>query len=92
MVPSICTRRKVRFRQDRHVPQGAHRKISLASAVADALRRRGIGEPAASLTAEAGIAIFKIAFERWINETSQRDLPQLIRESLHQLKAVTAGT
>jgi hypothetical protein len=26
-----------------------------------------------------------------INETSQRDLPQLIRESLDELKAVTAG-
>jgi AcrR family transcriptional regulator len=64
---------------------------SLASALAGALRRRGIREPAASLTAEAGIAVFKIAFERWINETSQRDLPQLIRESLDELKAVTAG-
>jgi len=64
---------------------------SLASALAGALRRRGISDPAASLSAEAGIAVFKIAFERWINETSQRDLPQLIRESLDELKAVTAG-
>jgi hypothetical protein len=39
---------------------------------------------------EAGIAVFKIAFERWINETSQPDLPRLIRESLGELKAVTA--
>jgi AcrR family transcriptional regulator len=64
---------------------------SLASAMADTLRRRGVTDPAASLTAEAGIAVFKIAFQRWINETSQRDLPQLIRESLDELKAVTAG-
>ncbi len=64
---------------------------SLASALAGALRRRGVTDPAASLTAEAGIAVFKIAFERWINETSQPDLPQLIRESLDELKAVTAG-
>ena len=64
---------------------------SLASALAGALRRRGISDPAASLGAEAGIAVFKVAFERWINETSQRDLPQLIRESLDELKAVTAG-
>ena len=64
---------------------------SLASAMADALRQRGVEDPAASLAAEAGIAVFKIAFERWIHETSQRDLPQLIRESLEQLKAVTAG-
>jgi AcrR family transcriptional regulator len=65
---------------------------SLASALAGALRRRGVGEPAASLAAEAGIAVFKIAFERWIDETSQQDLPQLIRESLDELKAVTAGS
>ena len=47
--------------------------------------------PAASLAAEAGIAVFRIAFERWVNETSQPDLPRLIRESLDELKAVTAG-
>ena len=64
---------------------------SLASALAGALRRRGVTDPAASLAAEAGIAVFRIAFERWINETGQRDLPQLVRESLDELKAVTAG-
>ncbi|MGH2894693.1 MAG: TetR family transcriptional regulator, partial [Solirubrobacteraceae bacterium] len=31
---------------------------SLAAALADALRRRGVTEPAASLSAEAGIAVF----------------------------------
>jgi AcrR family transcriptional regulator len=64
---------------------------SLASALANALRLRGVRDPAASLTAEAGIAVFKVAFERWVNESSQRGLPQLIRESLDELKAVTAG-
>ncbi len=64
---------------------------SLASAMAEVLRRRGVKEPAASLTAEAGIAVFRIAFEHWVNETGQRDLPQHIRESLEELKAVTAG-
>jgi len=64
---------------------------SLASAIADALRQRGVAEPAASLSAEAGIAVFRIAFERWVEETNQRDLPELIRDSLDELKAVTAG-
>jgi AcrR family transcriptional regulator len=64
---------------------------SLASALADTLRRRGVRDPAASLAAEAGIAVFRIAFERWINPTNQHDFPQLIRESLDELKAVTAG-
>ncbi len=63
---------------------------SLASATADTLRRRGVAEPAASLTAEAGIAVFRIAFERWTDGTNQQDLPRLIRESLDELRAVTA--
>src|SRR4051812_41667654 len=54
---------------------------SLAAAIADVLRRRGVTEPAASLAAEAGIAVFRVAFERWIDETNQHDLSALIRES-----------
>ena len=64
---------------------------SLASALAGALRRRGVSEPAASLTAEAGIAVFKIAFGLWVDGDSGPDLPGLIDESLDELKAVTAG-
>jgi AcrR family transcriptional regulator len=64
---------------------------SLAAAIAEALRGRGVKDPAASLTAEAGIAVFRIAFERWVQETNRRDLPQLMRELLEELRAVTAG-
>ena len=64
---------------------------SLASAIADTLRRRGVTEPAASLSAEAGIAVFRIAFERWVDAANQQDLSALIRESLDELKTVTAG-
>src|SRR3954466_12848769 len=35
----------------------------IASALADALRRRGVAESLAKLTAEAGVAVFKVAFE-----------------------------
>lgn len=63
---------------------------TLAAALADALRRRGVPDPAAALTAEAGIAVFKVAFERWIDDDRQ-DLPHHIRESLDELKAVTSG-
>jgi AcrR family transcriptional regulator len=64
---------------------------SLASALADALRRRGVQGTTASLTAEAGIAVFRIAFERWVEEPDQRDLPRLIRESLEELAAAITG-
>ncbi|MBF8187776.1 hypothetical protein ITP53_18955 [Nonomuraea sp. K274] len=55
------------------------------------MRRRGVADSTAGLAAEAGIAVFKIAYERWINDPGQADLPQLIHESLNELKAVTAG-
>jgi AcrR family transcriptional regulator len=64
---------------------------SLASALAATLRQRGIDDPVASLAAEAGIAVFKIGFERWISDTDQ-DLPALIRNSLAELRSVTAGS
>ena len=64
---------------------------SLAAALADALHSRGVADPAASLAAEAGIAVFRIAFARWVTGSGQRDLPHVIRESLDELRAVTAG-
>jgi AcrR family transcriptional regulator len=64
---------------------------ALSAAIADALRRRGVDDPAASLTAEVAIAIFRTAFERWIDHDNHHDFAQLVRESLGQLKALTAA-
>jgi AcrR family transcriptional regulator len=64
---------------------------SLASALAGALRQRGVTDPAASLAAEAAIAVFRIAFERWLDETAGQDLSRVIRDSLDELRALTAG-
>lgn len=65
---------------------------SLAAAVAEALRRRGVGDPASILTAEAGITVFRVAFERWVDPANHHDLKRLIRESLDGLRAaVTAA-
>ena len=61
---------------------------ALASAVAGALRDRGIPEPAASLAAETGAAVFKIAFARWISEPGQPDLPGIIHESMRELSGM----
>ena len=64
---------------------------SLASAMAEALRQRGVAEPSASLSAEAGIAVLKIAFARWIGESNAQDLAQIIRALFVELKTVTAS-
>ncbi|MFS7875986.1 TetR/AcrR family transcriptional regulator [Streptomyces asiaticus] len=63
---------------------------SMSTALADALRRRGVEEPAASLTAEVGVAVFKVGFTRWLTAPDEREMSQLMRESLAGLKAVTA--
>ena len=54
-------------------------------------RRRGVSEPDASLAAEAGVAVFRMAFDRWVSEPADRDLSHVMRESLDQLKALTAA-
>ena len=64
---------------------------SLAGAVAQALRERGVGEPAAILTAEAGMSVFRIAFERWVEPSNDRDMRRLIHESLDQLRALAVA-
>ncbi len=68
------------------------KRAALASAMADALRGRGVPEPAASLAAEVGVIAFKTAFARWVDDPHQQDLARLIRQALDQLKAATAGT
>ena len=60
----------------------------LAGALAAALGRRGLREPDASLAAEVGVALFKVAFESWVRDTSEKELAQVIRETLANLRAV----
>ncbi|MCX0245848.1 TetR/AcrR family transcriptional regulator [Streptomyces drozdowiczii] len=64
---------------------------SLAAAMGEALRARGVSEPAASLAAEAGIAVFKVAFERWIDTTGVRGMGSFILEGLAGLESLMAG-
>lgn len=62
---------------------------AIATAIADALRSRGVGDPAAVLAAEAGMAVFKVAFDRWIHSGRPDELPDFVKEALDELKAVS---
>lgn len=64
---------------------------SLAAALADALRQRGIQDPAAGLTAEAGVAVFRVAFGHWIRHDSDRDFAWFVRDGIAELRTVAAG-
>ncbi len=61
---------------------------TLGAALTAALRGRGVPEPAARLSAEAGIAIFKVGFERWIG-TGDGELTEVLAAALGELKALT---
>jgi AcrR family transcriptional regulator len=63
---------------------------SLAAALADALRLRGVRDPTASLTGEVAIAIFKVSFERWVRSADSSDMARMVRDALDELKALTA--
>jgi AcrR family transcriptional regulator len=62
----------------------------VAAALTDGLHARGVGEPEASLAAETAMAVFRVAFERWLAEAETRSLPEVVHESLDALRAVAA--
>ena len=64
---------------------------TLAVALATALRDRGVAEPAARLAAEAGIAVFRVSFDRWVLDPAARPMGEVAAEALAELRAVTAG-
>jgi stage V sporulation protein SpoVS len=62
----------------------------VAAAIAAALRDRDVPEPAASLAAGTGIAVYRVAFARWISEPGQPDLHGILRKCMEELRGVLA--
>jgi len=63
-----------------------------AAAMADALRQRGVADPHATLAAEAGTTVLRVAIEEWANCDRDRELSTVVEESLAQLRAVTVNS
>jgi AcrR family transcriptional regulator len=63
---------------------------TLTTEMAEALRRRGVGDAAARLAAETGMAVFKVAFTRWITDDSGAGLAAVIASSFDELRGLTA--
>jgi len=53
--------------------------------------RVGEHPSAATLTAETGVAVFKVAYSRWLGAGRRKDLTRVIGDSLDELKALTAS-
>ena len=62
----------------------------VAAGMAEALRGRAVPEPLASITAELGMAAFRVAFERWVADGEDRGLSELIDESLAGITAAVS--
>ena len=73
--------------QERELIKGAR----LGAAFAAALRERGVPDPTASVTAETGIAVFRVAFERWVNGTHRGSLGEMILEGFRALTTAVAN-
>jgi AcrR family transcriptional regulator len=91
--------RDIRFVRARYALVTNHAEIqerelikmaSLAGAVTRALHARGVSEPAASLAAELGIAVFKIGFERWVGKKKPRGLAAHVRATMGVLRVIAA--
>ncbi len=63
---------------------------SLATSLADALRRRGVPDTAADLAAETGIAVLRVALTRWIEDPAARPWEVHVNEGMDELHRLTA--
>ncbi len=58
----------------------------LTTAISGGLELRGVPEPTAKLTAQAGIAVFQTAFERWADREGPVEFAPLVHEALDELR------
>jgi AcrR family transcriptional regulator len=63
---------------------------SLSAALARTLRGRGVAEPTASLSAEAGVSVFRVAFAQWVTLDDNQSLGELIQSAFSELRAIAA--
>jgi AcrR family transcriptional regulator len=64
---------------------------TLSSALAQALRSRGLDEPDAHLAADSCIAIFHGVFRRWVSRGEKRGFHELVMDSLGRWQALASS-
>ena len=66
---------------------------ALTTAFAQALHERGVADGTAGLAAHSGVAIFRTAYERWLQQNDNTTMSQTVDEALAELRdAVSART
>jgi AcrR family transcriptional regulator len=65
---------------------------SLATSLAEALRRRGVSDTTAELAAETAVTVLRIALTRWIEDPGERPWEIHVREAMDELRGLTTRT
>lgn len=63
---------------------------AVADSLAEALRQRGVDGSAARLAADVGLAVFRVAFERWVDSPGGAALPTRIGDAFADLRSIVA--
>ncbi|MFC6159817.1 TetR/AcrR family transcriptional regulator [Kribbella jiaozuonensis] len=63
---------------------------ALTTALTKGLLERGVAPDVAPLAAETGVAVFRVSFERWINDPEGEPIVDVIRSTLKTLSGLTA--
>jgi AcrR family transcriptional regulator len=71
--------------------RAASKHNGLVEAATEALAKRGVPEPTASLAAELGIRAFDRGFARWADPACRQPLTDLTRQAFADLRAATAA-
>ncbi len=88
----FATRRQVVILANRELEERELAKMAmLGTQLAAALRRRGIPDLAASLAAEVGIAIFRVSFQRWVDDAGGLTFAHFIEQAREELTATVLG-
>jgi len=68
-----------------------HKLAGLAATLGEALRARGVAEPAATLAAQSAMSVFGIAFAQWISAGEERSMGEIAADVLRELSVVTSA-
>ena len=69
----------------------ALKRAGFPAAMTDALQKRGVPDPTASLAAELGVLAFRIAFARLASPTNLQQFGELARQSLQEQQFANAS-
>ena len=62
-----------------------------AAAITEALRERGVSQQQATLAAETGMTVLRLALQRWASGEDDRDLTAIMRDSVADLRTLATS-